>query len=1663
MKICLTFLFNSLLAFAAFAQPTNDDCTTAIDLGTLPYCSAPAEYTNVGATESSISPVNIPDCFNGGTVQRDVWFKFATPANGSITDFTVQVFGNDGANGTLKNPQVAVYRGDCPTELDMLACASAPNLTNTISVDLIGLTPGTEYFIRVNDYSASAASNAGTFKLCVIEFVADFIIGQVAGTSSCQGTLFDTGGENGDYSNDEDLSFTICPTEFHQCIILTVNATTEDGYDYLSFIQGDGVGDPKITSISGTFNNFEVQVPSSCATIQFQSDPSSTDEGFSISWLCTPTPCTAPPIITCDNPEVIPSLPYIGNNLDNCLTGNAIQSDPCASDFVFGNDYLFSYSSQGNECISINVNGLSADGGVGVYLNCPTEPGAACIEIEETNFNDPSNLNIEAAYLENAGNYYIMFSSAGPDCTSFNISIDTVTCPVVLPPASTCDQALNIGGCSNLLPQIIALNPGEGDPDFLQDGVNQGCFVLPQFNYSFFYFKAGADGKFGFTCEAANQPDEASDIDINVWGPIDNFEDICSYTTFNQPVRSTWTGGDQSTGLEDIHPETGIDVTDDYDCGDPSTPGAGGDRFVRRLDVIKDKYYVVLLDDFGEAIENGGIAIDFGNTTNGVLVPDEGLPMAGNDTTICLGQSAQLFASGGAAYFWSPSASLSCAQCPDPIASPSEPTTYEVSIATTCETKKFTVDVDIFDLDLGPNVTVCAGANFELNPGAPTNATYVWLGPSLSCNNCPSPTVGPLAPGTYTYVASLLTTFCLFKDTLVVTVLPQPQPQYSIIDDTNICAGESLSLGGVAQPGTTYSWSSNPVGFTASSSNPTASPTTSITYYLNVSNGVCPVPTVDSVVVEVSNSPILFVASDTSICVGEPILLGTTVPQANVTYNGWTSNVGVMDQPTAINPLESPGISTIYTFSATLGTCTISKSVNVSVVQLVLQLNVPDSMAVCQGGTVDLQVNVSPPDNPVTWAPPGQLVIGPTGLTATAAPTESTVYAIRSFLSGCLREVFIEVAVDSLPDDLSIMPSDTTVCQGQQILLKSPIYEPGEYQFMEFEWDPFEGQLTPDSLFNMVIVADTSRIYRRITRNGACFDTTYATINVIIPPPIDVIPPVSSVCAGVPVQLTATIPSGVEGIMWSPNGGLSCTDCPNPIATVSNTTTFTISGTYQSCPVSAGATINITQPPPLSLQTDVVLCKGESTVLNNFTAPNTTYNWTSTDPTFPGSTQAQPSVTPSLATTTYFVTATNGCPNTGSLTLTVIDAQLTVSNDTAVCRNEPVQISALGTQQGSFQWSNGQVGQTFTENIAATGTYTVTYTYGDGCTQTASVNVTVNGESVPLDIPSPTTLCPGESITLNDASVPAGATYVWTASPPDPTLGATSGNPTVQPSIGTTYTVTATLGICVTTRTVTIGIASGSLALPADITLCAGENATLTATINPAGPVQWSTGEQGTNIFVAPPATTTYIATYTYGNDCTITDSVKVTVLPGFELSIVSDPPSTDTLDLGDPLELTASISPGGNLQQYTFEWTENSVEVIGNTQLINTIVSTDEDTIRYIVRAVSPGGCVREASIGFRVAFPVVAVPNVFTPGNDMLNDTFALVFVEGSGIVEQMEIYNRWGQKVFNSSETVKTWDGTHNGKPAPVDTYVYRIIWRRKDGALQEPLTGEVTLLR
>ncbi|MBW6459745.1 MAG: gliding motility-associated C-terminal domain-containing protein, partial [Bacteroidales bacterium] len=90
--------------------------------------------------------------------------------------------------------------------------------------------------------------------------------------------------------------------------------------------------------------------------------------------------------------------------------------------------------------------------------------------------------------------------------------------------------------------------------------------------------------------------------------------------------------------------------------------------------------------------------------------------------------------------------------------------------------------------------------------------------------------------------------------------------------------------------------------------------------------------------------------------------------------------------------------------------------------------------------------------------------------------------------------------------------------------------------------------------------------------------------------------------------------------------------------------------------------------------------------------------------------------------------------------------------------------------------------------------------------------------------------------------------------------------------------------------------------------------------------------------------------------------------------------------------------------------------------------------------------------------------IPNAFTPDNDGLNDTFMAVPSNDNITEFKMLIYNRWGEKLWESDDINIGWDGTKNGILCPGDVYAYKIIWKAAGvpGAETEQVAAGVVIL-
>ncbi len=118
-----------------------------------------------------------------------------------------------------------------------------------------------------------------------------------------------------------------------------------------------------------------------------------------------------------------------------------------------------------------------------------------------------------------------------------------------------------------------------------------------------------------------------------------------------------------------------------------------------------------------------------------------------------------------------------------------------------------------------------------------------------------------------------------------------------------------------------------------------------------------------------------------------------------------------------------------------------------------------------------------------------------------------------------------------------------------------------------------------------------------------------------------------------------------------------------------------------------------------------------------------------------------------------------------------------------------------------------------------------------------------------------------------------------------------------------------------------------------------------------------------------------------------------------------------------------------------------------------------------YSVQVTSEDGCKSTDSVYVLWDTDPFILPNAFTPNGDGLNDTYGVVARYDYAKLYSLSIYNRWGQKIFESADITTKWDGTYKGTPCMAGSYIVRISYREYDSLI--PVTkvqqGTVMLVR
>lgn len=717
--------------------------------------------------------------------------------------------------------------------------------------------------------------------------------------------------------------------------------------------------------------------------------------------------------------------------------------------------------------------------------------------------------------------------------------------------------------------------------------------------------------------------------------------------------------------------------------------------------------------------------------------------------------------------------------------------------------------------------------------------------------------------------------------------------------DTTICKGNSTPIGVPSIPGFTYSWSpagslSNPA-----TANPIATPLTTTTYTLFATFAGC----TDTAYVTVN------------------VLGDTAFIKSSLGHYNWCPNRQQVLTGIGIIPIRwlkdgqpipgSTGTTTLVTGPGQYQLAGTDSCGNPDTLATVITV-VPPTASIAPGDSLficsdDIQPLFAQGGTVLQWLRNGQPLTGTSPVRAATLP--GLYQVVIEDTCGLTDTASTLLQYYPGPTIQFSVPDTTLLCPGGSFTLSATGGQPVNWQR--------NNQIIPGATDTFLVVQQTGT-YQLIMEDAlGCRDTgkivvlSYATLDSLITQPD------TALCQGDTLAIT-TIGGGAFN--WQPSTGLSCLNCPSPMAYPTTNTTYTVTLTDPlGCSITDSISLSVLALPTVDAGTPLAFCPGDTVALQATGA--TSYQWQ------PSSDLSCLNCPAPLAhpdtTTFFFVTGTNnqGCQAIDSVQITALPKPtVTLSGADTICTGDTLTLTAAGA--ATYTWTGAQLSCVTCPQPMVTptssGLYRVIGTALNGCRDTALSTVVVL-QSGSLQLPNDTTICPGDTLSLSPVIGSAPQSVQWQ---PANGLSCTSClSPTASPATSTTYTLNVlTAQGCAITDSVTVNVSIlGALAVTTDTTICIGNSGLLTA--SGGTQYQW-TPATALSCASCPITTVTATADIQYTvtaldtNGCTLRDSVQVTVTPGPTLQVFGN----NFVCIGDTLALqvqgaaTYQWQPAGSL-----------------------------------------------------------------------------------------------------------------------------------------------------
>ena len=380
------------------------------------------------------------------------------------------------------------------------------------------------------------------------------------------------------------------------------------------------------------------------------------------------------------------------------------------------------------------------------------------------------------------------------------------------------------------------------------------------------------------------------------------------------------------------------------------------------------------------------------------------------------------------------------------------------------------------DLDLGNDLSICAGENLSLDATTP-GATYQWQDGSTGA------TFDVSSEGQYWVTITLGP--CIVSDTINISF--DTSLSIDIGEDAEICEGDSFVIDATT-PNATYEWQdrSTDLTFTATQSG---------TYWVEVSIGSC--TATDSIDITVKPSPLVNLGNDITLCDGQMLDLDATL--SNATYS-WQD--GSMD---ATFSVEQAGI---YWVDVTVDGCTTRDSIEV-IFGSNLDIDLGQDTVLCAGNILTLGVNI-----------PGALYTWQNGSTNSIQNVNQTgEYWVEVDVNGCTDSDTIYVEFVQ-PPFFDLGPSNVSICEGDSLVFDVTALSPDA----TYQW--FDGDDQP------VKVVKDEGYYAVTVTLANCSHSDEIQVSFMDPPAIDLGNDLV-LCEGDAITLDATTPNALY--TWQDN------------------------------------------------------------------------------------------------------------------------------------------------------------------------------------------------------------------------------------------------------------------------------------------------------------------------------------------------------------------------------------------------------------------------------------------------------------------------------------------------------------------------------------------------